>query len=59
KTPGKDREQHKLTYLSVYGLNGARKLADSLLKDALMALTNLPNPELLAGIARFIRERNH
>ncbi|NOZ12659.1 MAG: polyprenyl synthetase family protein [Acidobacteria bacterium] len=59
KTPGKDREQHKLTYLSVYGLNGARKLADSLLKDALMVLTNLPNPELLAGIARFIRERNH
>ncbi len=59
KTPGKDRKQHKLTYPSVYGLDGARKLADSLLKEAQQALTELPNPELLAGIALFIRGRNH
>ncbi len=59
KTPGKDREQHKLTYPALYGLDGAKKLADSLLNEALRALTALPDTELLSGIARFIAERSH
>ncbi len=59
KTPGKDREQHKLTYPALYGLDGAGELAESLLNEALEALTDIPESGLLAGIARFIAKRSH
>jgi len=59
KTPGKDREQHKITYPALYGLDGAAELADSLLHEALQALEDIPESELLAGIARFIAKRSH
>ncbi|RLE18553.1 MAG: polyprenyl synthetase family protein [Acidobacteria bacterium] len=59
KTPGKDREQHKLTYPAIYGIEGTEKLADSLLSQALAAVSEIPDPALLTGIARFIRERSH
>jgi geranylgeranyl diphosphate synthase, type II len=59
KTPGKDREQHKITYPALYGLDGAIELVNSLLSEAIQALKGIPEPELLAGIARFIAERSH
>lgn len=59
KTPGKDRKQNKLTYPAIYGLDGTGKLAESLLNEALETLADIPEPELLAGIARFIAERSH
>ncbi|NOY23318.1 MAG: polyprenyl synthetase family protein [Acidobacteria bacterium] len=59
KTPGKDREQHKITYPALYGLEGAAELANSLLEEALQALEGIPEPELLAGIATFIAKRSH
>ena len=59
KTPGKDRDQQKLTYPALYGLDGAGKLAESLLNEALDALTDIPESGLLAEIARFIAERTH
>jgi geranylgeranyl diphosphate synthase, type II len=59
KTPGKDLKQHKITYPALYGLDGAAELADSLLHEALQALEDIPESQLLAGIARFIAKRSH
>ncbi len=57
KTPGKDREQNKLTYPALHGLSGARNLADQFLGRALDAASQLPDDGRLAGLARFIHER--
>ena len=59
KTPGKDREQGKLTYPALFGLNGARKLADRLQAEAEAALAGITDTDRLIQLARFIRERSH
>jgi geranylgeranyl pyrophosphate synthase len=58
KTAGKDAAAHKATYVSVHGLEGARRKASGLLDEALAALLRLgPRAEALRGLARLIVER--
>ena len=58
KTAGKDAAARKATYVSLHGLEGARRLARDLLSEALEALAPLGAPgDPLAGLARLIVER--
>ena len=58
KTAGKDARAAKATYVSVHGLEGARRLARELLEQALDALQPLgPRAYLLEALARRIVER--
>jgi geranylgeranyl pyrophosphate synthase len=58
KTPGKDREAQKSTYLSHYGLAGARARAEDTYRHAILDLEKLEREtSLLAEIAAFILHR--
>lgn len=58
KTAGKDAASHKATYTALYGIDGARQIADRLCNEALEALRRLNRgTETLEEIARFIVER--
>jgi geranylgeranyl pyrophosphate synthase len=58
KTAGKDAAASKATYVSLHGLDGARRMAAGLLEEALAALAPLGSRgETLAGLARLIVER--
>lgn len=58
KTAGKDAAQHKSTYVSLLGLNEARRLAGELLAQAQQALAPLGEKSLrLAQLADFIVQR--
>ena len=59
KTAGKDQAAQKATYVSVHGLERARRLAATLREDALAALQPLgPRGALLAALAREIVDRH-
>ena len=58
KTAGKDAAARKATYVSLHGLDGARAMARSLLKEAEAALVPFGSrAEALEGLARLIVER--
>ncbi len=58
KTAGKDAASHKATYTSLYGIHGAREMAERLCREAIAAARNVErNTEVLESIARFIVER--
>ncbi|PWB49063.1 MAG: geranyl transferase [Nitrosomonadales bacterium] len=58
KTAGKDAEQNKPTYVSILGLEAARKLAEDLHHNALLALPEFgESARRLAQIADFIVQR--
>jgi len=58
KTAGKDEAARKATYVTVHGLDAARRTADALLAEALTALAPLgPRGETLALLARRVVER--
>jgi len=58
KTAGKDEAAKKATYVSVHGLDAARRFAASLRQEALDAVAPLgPRGELLSAIARLIVDR--
>lgn len=58
KPQGSDCDSNKSTYPKLLGLDGAKATAESLIQDALSALTKLPyNSQLIAEFARFIIER--
>lgn len=58
KTPNKDIEQNKLTYVSFLGLEGAKKEKDRVFTDALKIIESLDlNTETLREIASFIHSR--
>lgn len=60
KTGGKDEAAHKVTYVSLLGLNGAKAEACRLLDAALAAMDCLgARAESLREVARFIVHRNH
>lgn len=67
KTPGKDEKEDKPTWVSLYGLEGAQKRAQTLLDEALGALETirfeqgLPFSALqrLREIAHYVIDRNH
>lgn len=59
KTPGKDADQHKPTYVSLLGLERSNAYAQELLDQALAALaqSGLPNTQALQGLARLVVKR--
>lgn len=58
KTAGKDLASHKATYTALYGLDGARQMADRLCREAIEAVQGLgERGRVLEEIARFIVER--
>jgi geranylgeranyl pyrophosphate synthase len=58
KTAGKDLASHKATYTALYGVDGARRMADRLCRDAVDAVRGFAERgRLLEEIARFIVER--
>lgn len=60
KTIGKDALQDKLTFVSLYGLQQAQKIAENLISDAKKAISNFENKATdLCDLADFIISRNH
>ena len=59
KTAGKDEAARKATYVSVHGIDRARRMAEGLREDALAAVAPLgERGVLLAGLAHLIVERH-
>lgn len=59
KTPGKDREAHKATFVSLYGIEQARVEASRQIEEALAAIQGWPHPEALQAIAHFVLTRKN
>jgi len=57
KTPGKDREVAKMTYVRLEGVEAARARARRERDRAVAAAARLPSPDLLASLARFVTDR--
>ncbi len=58
KTAGKDAASHKATYTALYGIDGARKMANRLCDEAIAAIRGVErDTATLEEIARFIVER--
>jgi len=58
KTPGKDAANQKATYTSLYGVDGARQMADRLCREAIAATLKVRrDTSVLEVLARFIVER--
>jgi geranylgeranyl diphosphate synthase type II len=58
KTAGKDAASQKATYTALYGIDGARKMADRLCQEAIAAAQRIDrDTKVLEEIARFIVER--
>ena len=59
KPVGNDKEKQKCTYVSQYGLNGAKDILNTLTEDAINCLSNYgENAEFLIELAKYIKERN-
>lgn len=60
KTIGKDEAQNKLTYVELYGLEGAQKMADEAVEEACSALGLFgDNADTLRALARFVITREN
>jgi len=58
KVTGADASNDKLTFVSLYGLEGARQRAREKIDLALLAIENLGDTEPLSAIARYAIERD-
>lgn len=59
KPVGNDKERGKITYVSYYGLDGAKKELEKIVKDAVNELeTYGENAEFLRQLVLFIKDRN-
>lgn len=58
KPQGADAAANKPTYVSLLGLDGARRKAEETLADALEALEGIPRGGVLADLARYIVQRD-
>lgn len=60
KPQGSDKENGKLTFPDLLGLDGAKQLAQKTAEEAVNALVTLPyNTALLADLARYVVQRRH
>ena len=60
KPAGSDRKNKKLTYVSCYGLEQSRKRAETLVDEAIAALSLFKGPTApLEAIARYVIDRDH
>ena len=57
KTTGKDRESDKLTFVSIYGIEKSKEIAEDYLNKALKELEIIENRKILEEIAKFIINR--
>jgi geranylgeranyl diphosphate synthase, type II len=58
KTAGKDAASQKATYTALFGIDGARKMADRLCHEAILAARSIDrDTTILQEIAKFIVER--
>ena len=60
KTLRKDTDQNKLTFVNLYGLDMAKKIADELIEGAVADLSSFgEKAENLRLLAHYIVDRNH
>lgn len=60
KTLKKDKAQHKLNFVNIYGVDKARSMAESLIDDAIKLLVPFDDKaEPLILLSRYILTRNH
>lgn len=60
KTPGKDQEQNKLTYVNQYGVDKAKKIAQNLIKEAQKSIDSIGiYPDKLISVADYVISRTH
>ncbi len=59
KPVGNDKELEKCTYVSKYGLEGAKKILDEITKEAINEVSDYgEKAEFLKGLALYIQNRN-
>ena len=59
KPVGNDKELEKCTYVSKYGLDGAKKILDEITKEAINEVSDYgEKAEFLKGLALYIQNRN-
>ena len=58
KPVGNDKEHGKCTYVSKYGLDGAKKILDQITNEAVEMLKDFENSEFLKELALYIKNRN-
>ncbi len=58
KTPGKDAVEHRMTWVSLAGVEGARAKAEAEVAAAVEAVRSLPGARLLDELARLVTHRD-
>jgi geranylgeranyl diphosphate synthase type II len=58
KTPGKDEEEERMTWVTLEGVGGAMARAERHVASALAAVRDLPGRDLLAALAHFVTRRD-
>jgi geranylgeranyl pyrophosphate synthase len=60
KSPGKDIAQHKLTFVSEYGMEESQRIAENLISEAIQILKQISiYPDKLELVARYVISRTH
>ena len=57
KTVGKDQKANKLTFVSLYGVEKSKELANQCLQNALKSIQDVENNEFLVELAKYIVDR--
>ncbi|MBO7215033.1 MAG: polyprenyl synthetase family protein [Clostridia bacterium] len=57
KSINKDADENKLTFVTLYGLEGAKKYADKYYEKAKNAIENIEDNEFLVGLLDFVKDR--
>ncbi|MDR3689407.1 MAG: polyprenyl synthetase family protein [Fimbriimonas sp.] len=57
KAAGSDRERGKATYPAMFGVEASRRMAIETAESGIACLVDIPNPNLLAELARYSVER--
>ena len=58
KPVGNDKELEKCTYVSKYGLDGAKEILNKITNEAINIIQNFENSEFLEELALYIKNRN-
>lgn len=59
KPIGSDAEENKTTFVTLYGIDGARKEAAKLTEKAMEILDKFKNNEFLKGLTKYLLDRNY
>ena len=58
KPVGNDKELGKCTYVSKYGLDGAKKILEAITKEAIEIVKEFKNSDFLQELAKYIKDRS-